>query len=143
MSSYDFVYGSKVHIQCQAQINFQSWDKDSYKDNIKECQYLILIKKHPSFFEYWCKPRHVIKCIVKEPPKETLDDEILNRVGTKRNDILLERNRSMCWTKGKIKEDHRSGSRHGKQLIISNSSTFCAKDMGINFDPKKYTYSCS
>lgn len=138
MGNYDFIYGSKVHIQCQAQINFQSWDHNT-KDGI----YLILIKKDPSFFNHYCKPRHAIICIVEEPPREQLDDEILSKVGTKRNDLLKERNRSICWTKGKIKYDHVPKGGHGKQRVISNSLTFCAKDMGINFDPQKYMYSYS
>lgn len=142
MSSYDFIYGSKVYIQCQAQINFEPWSRS----NKNESRYLILIKKDidPPFFDYWCKPRHVVYCIVVESPKEHIDDDTLKIVGTKIKDYMKERNRAICWTSGKLVLDDVSGKgKHGKQRIISNSLTFCARDMGINFDPQKYVYSYS
>lgn len=86
MGKYDFIYGSKMIIQCQAQLNILPWDGTEQPEFTK---YLILIKKNSSFFTHWCKPRH------------------------------------------------------GKIQITLKAPTFCARDMGITFDPQKYTYTVS
>jgi hypothetical protein len=140
VGSYDFVYGSKVLIQCQAQINVQRWAGDEHNESTK---YLLLIKKTPSFFSHWCKPRRVVKCIVSEPPKENLASDVLDKVGTNIDDRLIERDRVLTWSKtiGNIHDVSHSG--HGKIMITLNAPTFCARDMGITFDPKSYSYSVS
>ena len=138
MENCDFIYGSKVIIQCQAQINMLSWDGDSQNEYAK---YLILIKKDPSFFTNWCKPRHVVKCIISEPPDETLDEDVLEKVGTNIDDMLIARERALVWTKTIGKTHHVSLSGHGKQMLILKAPTFCARDMGITFNPDGYTIS--
>lgn len=142
MRNYDFIYGSKVLIQCQAQINIHNWDENTQREFAK---YLILIKKNATFFPFWCKPRHVVRCIVREPPEEDLDEEILDRVGTKIDDILIERERALAWSKVTAQPCHVAprGTGHGKIQIILNKSTFCARDMGISFNPEDYSYSIS
>ncbi len=139
MSNYDFIYGSKVIIQCQQQINMLPCND---KEN-EYTKYLILIKKDASFFTHWCKPRHAVKCIVSAPPEESLDSDVLEKVGTNIDDMLVEQRRSLSWTKAKGDVRHVSHSGHGKQQIILKAPTFCAKDMGITFDPEKYSYSIS
>jgi len=70
MNSYDFIYGSKVIVQCQDQINVVTWKGDiDYND------YLQIIKKDIGFFSYWCKLKSVVKCIIREPPEELLDED--------------------------------------------------------------------
>lgn len=139
MSNYDFIYGSKVIIQCQAQINMLPCNdkQNEYK------KYLILIKKDASFFTHWCKPRRAVKCIVSAPPEESLDSDVLEKVGTNIDDMLVEQRRALSWTKAKGDVRHVPHSGHGKQQIILKAPTFCAKDMGITFDPEKYSYSIS
>jgi len=134
----DFIYGSKVIIQCQAQINMLSWAGDTQNEYSK---YLILIKKEPSFFTHWCKPRHVVKCIISESPDEELDEDVIEKVGTNIDDMLIERDRALCWTKATGKIHPVSHSGHGKQMIILKAPTFCARDMGITFNPDGYTTS--
>lgn len=138
MENCDFIYGSKVIIQCQAQINMLSWNGDSQNEY---ANYLILIKKKPSFFTHWCKPRHVVKCIISESPDETLDEDVLEKVGTNIDDMLIERERALSWTKAIGKIHHVSHSGHGKQMLILKAPTFCARDMGITFNPDGYTIS--
>lgn len=142
MGKYDFIYGSKVLIQCQAQINIHPWGGDTQPEFEK---YLVLIKKDTSFFSYWCKPRHVVKCIISEAPEEHLDREVLSRVGTNIDDMLIERERALAWFKVTATPRHVSpcGSGHGKIQITLNKSTFCARDMGIAFNPQSYSYSVS
>ena len=142
MGRYNFIYGSKVLIQCQAQINIHPWDGDAQP---KFAKYLILIKKDASFFPYWCKPKRVVKCIVREPPEEHLDREVLGRVGTNIDDMLIERERALVWSKVTAIPHHVStrGSGHGKIQITLNKSTFCAKDMGIAFNPQSNSFSVS
>ncbi len=139
MGNYDFIYGSKVIIQCQAQINMHPCDG---KEN-EYTKYLLLIKKDATFFSQWCKPKDAVKCIVKSPPDENLDRDVLDNVGTNKDDMLIERDRAISWTKaiGKIHDVSKSG--HGKQMVILNASTFCGRDMGIAFDPQNYSYSVS
>ena len=142
MAKYDFIYGSKVLIQCQAQINIHSWDGETQPDFVK---YLVLIKKDAPFFTHWCKPRRVVNCMVREPPEEHLDEDVLSRVGTKVDDMLTEQKRVFAWSKVIADPRHvsPSGSGHGKIQIIFNKSTFCARDMGIAFDPQNNSYSVS
>ncbi len=73
MGNYDFIYGSKVLIQCQAQINMHPWNTQP-----EFAKYLILIKKNKPFFTHWCQTKHVITCMVSEPPEESLDAEVLS-----------------------------------------------------------------
>ena len=142
MDKYNFIYGSKVLIQCQAQINIHSWDGDAQPDFAK---YLVLIKKDASFFTYWCKPKNVVNCMVMEPPEEYLDEDVLNRVGTKVDDMVTEPKRVFTWSKvtAPLRHVPPRGSGHGKIQIVLNKSTFCAKDMGIAFDPESDSYSVS
>jgi hypothetical protein len=138
MSQYDFIYGSKVVAQCQAQINIHPSREQNENDN-----YLILLKKNPDFFAYFCKLKHVVTCYVREPPEEDLDNNILSKVGTNIDDKLVDRDRALTWSKtmGKIKPV--SGKGHGKQQITFTAPTFCARYMGVIFDPDKYSYSSS
>lgn len=115
-----------------------SWNGDSQNEY---ANYLILIKKKPSFFTHWCKPRHVVKCIISESPDETLDEDVLEKVGTNIDDMLIERERALSWTKAIGKIHHVSHSGHGKQMLILKAPTFCARDMGITFNPDGYTIS--
>lgn len=140
MGKYDFVYGSKMIIQCQAQLNILPWDGAAQPEFTK---YLILIKKNSSFFSHWCKPRHAVICQVREPPDEHLDMEILEKVGTEIDDMLIERERVLTWSKTTGNPRHVSHSGHGKIQVTLKAPTFCAKDMGITFDPNTYTYSLS
>lgn len=142
MGNYDFIYGSKVLIQCQEQINIHPWDGDTQPEFTK---YLVLIKKDAYFFSYWCKPRHVVKCIISAPPEEHLDGDILERVGTNVDDMLIERERALAWSQVTAVPHHVSprGSGHGKIQITLNKSTFCARDMGIAFNPQSHSYSVS
>ncbi len=140
MSRWDFIYGSKVIIQCQKQINILPCDD---REN-EYTKYLILIKKDTSFFTHWCKPRHAVKCVVSAPPEEDLDSDVLEKVGTNIDDMLIEQNRSVSWTKATGDLRHVGGSsRHGKQQIIFKAPTFCARDMGITFDPQRGSYTVS
>jgi len=139
MSNYDFIYGSKVIIQCQQQINMLPCND---REN-EYTKYLILIKKDTSFFTHWCKPRHAVKCIVRAPPEESLDSDVLEKVGTNIDDMLVEQTRALSWTKAEGDVRHVPHSGHGKQQIILKAPTFCAKDKGITFDPENYSYSIS
>lgn len=142
MGTYDFIYGSKVIIQCQAQINMHPWEGDTQPEFAK---YLVLIKKDTSFFTYWCKPRSVVKCIIGSAPDEHLDREVSNKVGTNIDDMLIEQTRALAWSKVTAVPRHVSprGSGHGKIQITLNKSTFCAKDMGITFNPQSNSFSVS
>lgn len=142
MDKYNFIYGSKVLIQCQAQINIHPWNGSAQPDFVK---YLVLIKKDAQFFTHWCKPRSVVNCMVMEPPDEYLDENVLSRVGTKIDDRLTEQKRVFTWSKVTADPHHvsTSGSGHGKIQMILNKSTFCARDMGIAFDPESDSYSVS
>lgn len=142
MPTYDFIYGSKVIVQCQAQINVSSCNND---DNDDCNNYLSLIGKDASFFTYLCKPKNVVTCYIRKSPNEKLDEDILEKVGTNIDDRLVERNRVLTWSKttGKSTNVSGAGHGHGKQQIIFNAPTFCAKHMGIKFDPKTYSYSVS
>jgi len=102
-----------------------------------------LIKKDASFFQYWCKPRRVVKCIIRETLDERLDEDILSNVGTSIDDVLIERERVISWSKTRGIISHVSHSGHGKMIIKLNAPTFCARDMGINFDPHSYSYPSS
>lgn len=138
MGNYNFIYGSKIIIQCQAQINIYLCRGQTEYNN-----YLILLKKNPDFFTYFCKPRNVVRCYIREPPEEELDNNILRKVGTNIDDKLVERTRVLTWSKTMGKTGHISGSGHGKQQITFKAPTFCARDMGMDFDPNKYSYSSS
>ena len=142
MGNYDFIYGSKVLIQCQAQINMHPWNEGRFNEDT--AKYLILIKKDASFFTYWCQTRNAVICTVSKSPEENLDADVLENVGTNIDDMLIERSRALTWSKsttGRPRHVPPSGRGHGKQMIILKAPTFCAKDMGITFDPESYTYS--
>lgn len=138
MSQYDFIYGSKVVAQCQAKINiYPSKGQNEYS------YYLILLQKNPDFFAYFCKLRHVVTCYVRESPEEDLDNNILSKVGTNIDDKLVDWNRALTWSKTTGEIGHVSGKGHGKQQITFKAPTFCARYMGVTFDPDKYSYSSS
>ncbi|MDP3104312.1 MAG: hypothetical protein Q8M95_06865 [Candidatus Methanoperedens sp.] len=139
MGSYDFIYGSKMIIQCQAQINIHNCN-NSQDESTK---YLILIKKEASFFQYCCKPRRVVNCMVRKAPDEHLDEDILRNVGTNIDDELIERERVLSWSKARGIISHVSHSGHGKMLLKLNAPTFCAREMEIDFDPRSYSYPSS
>lgn len=139
MGNYDFIYGSKVIIQCQAQINIHTCDTE----DDEYAHYLILIKKDNSFFTHRCTPRHAVKCIISASPEEHLHRDVLDKVGTNIDDMLVEQRRAFSWTKAKGDVHHVPHSGHGKQQVILKAPTFCVRDMGITFDPEKYSYSIS
>lgn len=142
MGNFDFIYGSEVLIQCQAQINMHPWNDG--QNNERYAEYLILIKKNLSFFSHWCQTKHVVTCIVSKPPEENLEADVLRKVGTNIDDMLIERNRAIAWSKtGGSRPRHVHGRGHGKQMIILKAPTFCAKDMGISFNPQTHLYSVS
>lgn len=138
MSKYDFIYGSKIVAQCQAQINIHPCRGGNEYNN-----YLILLKKNPDFFAYFCKLMNVVRCYVREPPVEDLDNDIISKVGTNIDDKLVDRARALTWSKTMGKIMHVGGSGHGKQQITFKAPTFCARYMRVNFDPNKYSYSSS
>lgn len=138
---YDYIYGSKVIIQCQAKINIEPW-----KNQKEYLGYLAVIKKdnESDFFRYWCKLRDDVICVVDTPPHEELDSNVLQIVGTHMNAYLKEmKKRVFSWSKDiKIKNPSIvSGSAHRKHLIKIPFDTFCARDQGINFRVPKYTSS--
>jgi hypothetical protein len=62
--------------------------------------------------------------LLKKKPTEIRK---IDRVGTNKDDMHV----------------NPSVRGHGKQMIILKAPTFCAKDMGVSFDPHSYSYSCS
>ena len=138
MPKYDYIYGSKVTIQCQAQINIEPW-----KGQTNYVSYLSLIKKDINFFKYWCKLRHAVTCTVDAPPDEELDEDIRDHVGTHKNAYLQERNRVVTWSAQIDQEEPTVPSKRGhrKQLLYIPHETFCAKDQGIKFILPNYTAS--
>lgn len=56
-----FIYGSKVLIQYQAEINMHSWDAQP-----EFAKYLVLLKKHTSFFTNWCQTKDVVVYFSKD-----------------------------------------------------------------------------
>ncbi len=144
MGNFNFIYGSEVLIQCQAEINMHPWNDG--ENNERHAKYLILIRKNPSFFSYWCQTKHVVICTVSEPPTENLEEGILQNVGTNIDDMLIERNRAITWSKtagNRPRHVPPRGRGHGKQMLILKAPTFCARDMGISFDPETYSSSVS
>lgn len=144
MGTFNFIYGSEILIQCQAQINMHPWKEGQGNEEL--AKYLTLIRKDPSFFAYWCQIRHVVICQVSKPPEENLDADVLQNVGTNIDDMLIERNRALTWSRTQGSRPRHvppRGRGHGKQMIILKAPTFCAKDMGISFDQCSYSYSVS
>lgn len=138
MTSYDFIYGSKVIAQCQAQINVCHCDE---QDNRSD--YLTLIGEDISFFTYRITLKNVVKCYIKQPPNIVSHTNISEHVGTDIDDKLITRKRAITWSQMKGEKHHVGGHGHGKQQIVFKGPTFCAKDMGVNFDPKKYAYTAT
>lgn len=137
MGSYDYIYGSKVIVQCKDQLNINPW-----KGDVEYSDYLKIIKKDTDFFPYWCKPRTSVKCIIKEPPDEFLDGDVLDIVGTKIDDMLIEQVRAVAWTSyenPRIIHVPGPGRGHGKQQVVLNLKTFCARDKGFTFRLPDYT----
>jgi hypothetical protein len=71
MPSYDYVYGSRVIVQCKKQVNPHLWRSDPTYS-----KYLKIIKKRDSFFDFWYKIRSNVKCIVRFPPTEPIDPQV-------------------------------------------------------------------
>ena len=138
MSGYDYIYGSKVTIQCQAQINVEPW-----KGQEDYVSYLYVIKKDKNFFKCWYKVRNAITCVVEKPSDEEFGDDVLEHVGTHKNDYLVERHRAIGWSTKEGKLSNVSKSGHGKQLFYIPHETFCARDQGINFKLSLPNYSAS
>jgi hypothetical protein len=139
--SYDFIYGSVVEIECQAQININECKEDKGYTN-----YLYIIKKDWNSFKKWCQLKNDIICMVKSPSIETLDQEVLEKVniGTQKDDYLDEWKRVICWTNDerkikKGKASHLSGPGHGKQLLILKHATYCARYTGPDFKIPDYS----
>jgi len=133
--SYDYIFGSEVEIECQAQINLNECKEDKGYTN-----YLYNIKMDWSSFKKWAHLKNDIICIIKSPPSEPLDKEVLEKVniGTQKDDYIDEWNRAICWTNDerkikKGKAPHLSGPRHGKQLLILKHATYCARYAGPNY----------
>jgi hypothetical protein len=59
--------------------------------------------------------------------------------------FLIERERAFAWSQVTTFPHHVSprGSDQGKIQITLNKSTFCARDMGIAFNPQSHSYSVS
>jgi hypothetical protein len=126
--NYEYIYGSKVTLQCQAQINPQVWNgQDNY------ARYLAIINKDKEFFKYWYKIRNAVTCVVEEPPDEDLGEDLSEIVGTHKNAYLKERQRVVSWSMGRNEVTVLRIYGHGKQLLYLPFKTFCAKDQGISF----------
>ena len=65
-----------------------------------------------------------MRCYIREPPEEDLDNNILRKVGTNIDDKLVERTRVLTWSKTMGKTGHISGSGHGKQQITFKAQLF-------------------
>lgn len=136
MPSYDYIYGSKVIVQCKGQINIHKWTGDSAYS-----QYISVIKKQYDFFDLWFRLKGNVKCIVREPPLEEIDSEIKKYVGTEIDDELQERNRVVGWSKKEnstVSVVPRGGHR-GQSLPLKTA--FCARDQGIKINLPNYTSS--
>jgi hypothetical protein len=134
MSSYDYIYGSRVIVQCKKQINPHQWHKDPIYS-----KYLKVINKKDGFFDYWYRIKANVHCRVRLPPNEIINPEIKQYVGTEIDDELSERNRVVCWSKEnpEIGVVPRGGHR-GQST--SEIPTFCARDQGISIKLPKYTW---
>jgi len=132
MKQCDFIYGSEVIAQCQAQINFSDWDNN---DPVKK--YLLILKKPSNYFNCWAKLRNDVRCIILKSPKEVLPKEVLMKVGTDIDDMIKERKRVFLWAeiKGKVNHVSPRSRGHGKQQIKLKCNTYCARDFGISWVP--------
>jgi len=133
MPSYNYIYGSKVIVQCKAQINPHPWEKDPIFS-----KYLKIIDKKDDFFDCWCKIRTNVQCRVRAPPEETIKPEIKQYVGTEIDDELIERNRVVLWSKED--PDDRvvpRGGHRGRSAPMKIA--FCAKDQGLSIKLPKYS----
>jgi hypothetical protein len=133
MSSYDYIYGSRVIVQCKKRINPHQWQKDPIYS-----RYLKVIKKGDEFFDYWYRIKTNVHCRVRIPPNEIINPEIKQHVGTEIDDELKERNRVVFWSKDdpEIEVVPRGGHR-GQST--SEVYAFCARDQGISIKLPKYT----
>ena len=133
MSSYNYIYGSRVIVQCKKQINPHSWTKDPIYS-----KYLKVINKKDDFFDYWYKIRTNVLCRVRAPPNEIVNPEIKQYVGTEIDDELIERNRVVCWSKeGPEDTVIPRGGHRGRST--PEMTAFCARDQGLRIILPKYT----
>jgi hypothetical protein len=134
MPSYDYVYGSRVIVQCKKQVNPQVW-----KDDPTYSRYLKEINKRENFYNYWYKLRTDIQCRVREPPNEAVCDEIKKYVGTEIDDVLRERTRVVCWSIDEMDKSvvRRGGGHRGQSS--QEIAAFCARDQGLNIKLPEYT----
>lgn len=133
MSSYDYIYGSRVIVQCKKQVNPRQWMGDPVYS-----KYLKVVKKRDEFFNYWYKIRANVNCRVRFPPVEIISPEIKQFVGTEIDDVLKERNRVVFWSKEdpEIKVVPRGGHRGQSTDEIH---AFCARDQGVRIELPRYT----
>lgn len=135
MPTYDYIYGSRVLVLCKKQINMHEWSGDTTYSN-----YLRIIQKKDDFFDYWCKLRTNVQCIVRQPPiDEQINGEVKEFVGTEIDDELQERNRVVSWSKEDVDEVGvvPRGGHRGQKLTLSTA--FCARDQGFQFELPDYT----
>lgn len=133
MCSYDYIYGSRVIVQCKSQINPHPWNKDPIYS-----KYLKVINKKSIFFDNWCKLRTNVLCRVRSPPDETINPEIKQYVGTEIDDKLRERDRVVCWSKEGLEKTVVPRGGHRGQST-REMTAFCARDQGISIKIPKYT----
>ncbi len=136
MSSYDYIYGSRVIVECKKEINPQEWHNDQTYS-----RYLKVIKKSDGFFDYWYRIKVDVHCRVRWPPNELIHPEIKQYVGTEIDDELKERNRVVCWSKEKpeIRVVSRGGRSHRGQSPEKEMHAFCARDQGLTIKLPEYT----
>lgn len=133
MSSYDYIYGSKVIVQCKKQVNLQPWENDPIYS-----KYLKVIDKKDGFFDYWYRIKSNVNCRVRLPPDEIISSEIKQYVGTEIDDVLKERNRVVFWSKEAPEITVRPRGGHRGQRT-NEIHAYCARDQGLSIKLPKYT----
>jgi len=136
MSSYDYIYGSKVIVQCKKQVNPHQWNRDPIYS-----RYLKVIGKMDGFFDYLYRIKTDVHCRVRLPPNEIINSEIKQHVGTEIDDELKERNRVVCWSQeNPIIAVARRGEGRGHRGQSTNEiPAFCARDQGASIKLPDYT----